>query len=295
MSVQALLDLNDVPDIAHEPGPGHYFGPGSPGFSSLGRQKVAKAPSAPEISLPKTGWDNWNRVVVSRAHSVAYRGMDSPTAKYQVPSTLDTKAPKIGTSLRPDLALSLGVDPHGSPGPAYNLRDMPGAMMGEGSIPEKRENKSFGLAQRFPTDMRNANVGPGQYARKDVALNAGTGKSIGTGRHSWEKVITPGWECEGRCRASPGPGPPLWHDFQDLKKANRAVSIPKAERFPRARSEGPGPGAYDQSHKTVSSSKQVTSDASSPCTRSFGNLPKKPRFRPLLAQIVAKRGAWGYL
>lgn len=294
MSVQALLDLNDIPEIAHEPGPGHYFGPGSPGFSSLGQQRLSKAPSAPSISLPRTGWDDWGGVVVSKAHSMAYRGKDSPTARYQMPSSLESKATKIGTSLRPDLNLSLGIDPHGSPGPAYNLRDTPAAMIGEGPVPSGRENKSFGLANRFPTDMRGANIGPGQYARKDTALNLGSGKSIGTGRQSWEKVITPGWECEGRCRASPGVGPPLWTDLQ--KDGNRAVTMPKAERFPRARSDGPpGPGAYDQSHKTVSRSKQAVSDASSPCAHSFGTQPKKPRFRPLLAQIVAKRGAWGYL
>ena len=33
-------------------------------------------------------------------------------------------------------------------------------------------------------------------------------------RERWRQVITPGWECEGRCRASPGPGAPLWRDIK---------------------------------------------------------------------------------
>lgn len=37
-SVSAQLELNDIPESAHEPGPGHYFGPDSQGFNApLGR------------------------------------------------------------------------------------------------------------------------------------------------------------------------------------------------------------------------------------------------------------------
>lgn len=282
MSIQKLLDMNDIPDIAYEPGPGYYFGPDSACFSAMGEQKLAKSVSAPSVSLPHTGWDQWAGVVISKIHSNTILGKDSPTAKYPAISTLGTLAPKIGTSLRPDLSLSLGVDPHGSPGPAYNVRDIQ-PIEREGPV-----DKSFGLAKRFPTDMRNANIGPGQYARKDFALNLESGRSIGTGRQAWEKVITPGWERVGKCAAGPGVGPPLWSDIK--KEGSKACPIGRAERFPASRDVtcSPGPGAYSPEHV-----KEALSHVKSPCTNSFGKQPKKPRFRPLLVQKLEKRALFG--
>jgi len=225
------------------------------------------------------------------------QGQGFPGAAYQVPATLDKKAAKIGTSLRPDLSLSLGVDPKGSPGPTYNLRDVPGAMIGDEKVPDAQRDKSFGKAARFSSDARGKSIGPGQYARKDVALNLESGRSIGTGRQAWEKVVTPGWECEGRCRASPGPGDPLWRDI--IKEGSRAHHIPVAERFPKPSlgNCAPGPGTYDvtrpegprRSASTGSLGRKVPKPVST-----FGAKPKKPRFRPLLAQLVAKHGSWGY-
>lgn len=65
-SVSAQLELNDIPESAHEPGPGHYFGPDSQGFNAMGKQLFSKCRSAPEVSLPRTGWENWQKVTVSK-------------------------------------------------------------------------------------------------------------------------------------------------------------------------------------------------------------------------------------
>lgn len=305
-SLQTQLELNDIPEFASEPGPGHYFGPGSQGFSALGEQRMAKAPSAPELSFPRTGWDEWSKVLISKGHSnsPAFLGKTSTGHEYSPPDTLNTKSMKMGTSQRPDLGVSLGIDPHGSPGPAYNLRDVPGLALGEGGAlgngsfepkPSKgRLNKSQGLAPRFDK-VRGGSIGPGHYPRKDTALNTATGRSIGAGRSAWEKVITPGWECEGRCRASPGPGPPLWRDIKH--DGSRSFSMGMAERFPRSTYEScsPGPAAYSQNERGVGKpGKQHLSDTRTPGQVSFGKEPKKPRFRMLLAQKTDKHGGWGY-
>ncbi|CAE7559804.1 unnamed protein product, partial [Symbiodinium sp. KB8] len=151
-SVSAQLELNDIPESAHEPGPGHYFGPDSQGFNALGKQMFSKCRSAPEISLPRTGWDEWQKVTVSKASQGTNLGRESPSCAYTVPSTLEGQAPKVGTSLRPDLAASLGVDPHGSPGPMYNIRESGMMQLGIGRVVKSRENKSFGCADRFRGD-----------------------------------------------------------------------------------------------------------------------------------------------
>lgn len=289
-SVQAQLEMNDVPDFANEPGPGHYFGPDSVGFSSLGQQRFAKNRSAPEISLPRTGWDSWEKVRISKSHSRAYVGRDSPGAAYDVSGLLDQKSTKFGTSTRPPLSQ---VDPYGSPGPVYNVRDAPGQCIGDGvSEPPGRLKKGFGLASRFRGDV-DGGIGPGQYPRKDTALQAGSGRSIGGGRACWEKVITPGWECEGRCRASPGPGAPLGRNIKE--DGSRACPFGKAERFPSAKTSGdPGPGQYRRDERDVSNRKQHVSDTRNPVQVSFGKKPTKPRFRCLLAQNTGKHGGWGY-
>eukprot|EP00931_Biecheleriopsis_adriatica_P065524 TRINITY_DN40039_c0_g1_i1.p1 TRINITY_DN40039_c0_g1~~TRINITY_DN40039_c0_g1_i1.p1 ORF type:complete len:315 (-),score=54.95 TRINITY_DN40039_c0_g1_i1:81-986(-) len=294
-SALTLLDQNDVPESANEPGPGHYFGPESVGFSALGKQKFSKCASAPEVSLPKTGWDNWEKVIVSKAHEGTGKCRTSGGALYEVGSELNKLTTKFGTSLRPDLAASLGVDPAGSPGPAYNLRDCPAAQICDAPPPRNRANKSFGGASRFNTDLRTANIGPGQYRRKDVALRGDTGRSISTGRQAWEKVITPGWEVEGRCRASPGIGPPNWTNIN--KHGSRAMSIGKAERFPRTASESCSPGPiYNQGEREVSNKKQYVSDTKTATVVPFAKPAKKPRFRQQLAANMpgAKHGMWGY-
>lgn len=294
-SVQFQLDVNDIPESANEPGPGHYFGPESSGFSSLGKQKFAKCRSAPEISLPRTGWDNWSKVIISKGHNDTFLGKVSDGAKYELGSALDTKTNKIGTALRPDLSKSLGVDPDGSPGPVYNVREAPENLICEAPPPKNRADKSFGLAERFRTDMRNSGTGPGQYRQRDVALRADSGRSIGTGRASWEKVITPGWEVEGRCRVSPGVGPPNWTNIN--KNGSRAMSIGRAERFPKSASESCSPGpAYNQGERECSRVKQFISDTKTPTALPFGAKPKKPRFRQTMVNTIhgAKHGMWGY-
>ncbi|CAK9040523.1 Uncharacterized protein SCF082_LOCUS23551 [Durusdinium trenchii] len=155
----------------------------------------SKCRSAPEMSLPRTGWDNWQKVTVSKASAATNLGRESPSCAYTIPSTMDIR-PRIddgsfqgfGGSNRPDLSLSLGVDPHGSPGPTYNVRECPAMQMGAGPIAKSRENKSFGCAERF-REQRGGSIGPGQYRRKDFSLRLDNGRSIGTGRQAWEKVV----------------------------------------------------------------------------------------------------------
>ncbi|CAJ1336370.1 unnamed protein product [Effrenium voratum] len=316
-SVSAQLELNDIPESAHEPGPGHYFGPDSQGFNAMGKQMFSKCRSAPEVSLPKTGWDNWQKVTVSKAAEATGRGRESPSCAYTVPTTLDVASRKddgsfhgFGSSNRPDLSLSLGVDPHGSPGPVYNVRDAPIAQISQGRVPKSRDNKSFGCSERFRPD-RGGSIGPGQYRRKDFSLRLDNGRSIGTGRQAWEKVVTPGWECEGRCRASPGVGPPMWSEV-----VRGGVSIGKADRFPKA-ADGtcsPGPiyhlqaggvrgGGSPAPRKKPPPKKDATElkedklkEPPPPPPPTCGKPPKKPRFRMHLVHSLsgAKHGMWGY-
>jgi len=294
-SVQAQLELNDIPEFANEPGPGHYFGPESEGFSALGQQKFSKCPSAPQIGFAKTGWDQWNGILISKNHNKTYVGKDSPGAVYELGGALNSKGTVVGKGLRPSMDRALGVDPHGSPGPVYNLRDGKVATIGQYLITETekcRADKSFGKGERFKGSGLKGGIGPGEYARKDFALRADSGKSIGTGRASWEKVCTPGWEIEGRCRASPGPGPPLWE-----KKGQEGGSMGRAERFPRKADAtcSPGPAKYDQDAVSMSrQGNQVLSDTRTPAQAHFGLQPKKPRFRPALAMNTGKHGGWGY-
>lgn len=315
-SVSAQLELNDIPESAHEPGPGHYFGPDSQGFNAMGKQLFSKCRSAPEVSLPRTGWENWQKVTVSKASASTNLGRESPSCAYHVPSTMDIQAriddgsfQGFGSSNRPDLSLSLGVDPHGSPGPTYNVRECPAMQVGTGPIAKSRENKSFGCAERF-REQRGGSIGPGQYRRKDFSLRFDNGRSIGTGRQAWEKVVTPGWECEGRCRASPGVGPPLWSEV-----VRGGVSMGCAQRFPKAAdtSCSPGPIYNLQAGPRVAPRRPMKKEIKetkekeikeAKAEKPTQNLPpptcgkpsKKPRFRMHLVHSLsgAKHGMWGY-
>jgi len=303
----SILELNDVPYFAGEPGPGHYLGPDSPCYSSLGTQKLSQSCSSPNIQFSRTAWDSWSKVLISKGHSnsSASLGKVSTGHEYTLSGSLSGKSVKIGTGLRPDLSKSLGMDPHGSPGPSYNLRDVPGQSLGEGGAAGERgfeprpqagrRNKSQGLAERFDK-VKPSGVGPGQYARKDCAIGGGRSTSMSTGRSAYDKVITPGWESLGQCRESPGPGPPIQNDIKQA--GSLKGSIGKASRFPKSQYEScsPGPAAYNQDSRACGKvGKQHLSDTRTPAQMSFGNTPKKPRFRPLLAQQLGDRGGtWGY-
>lgn len=109
----------------------------------------ASAAQLQRLSLPRTGWENWQKVTVSKASASTNLGRESPSCAYHVPSTMDIQAriddgsfQGFGSSNRPDLSLSLGVDPHGSPGPTYNVRECPAMQVGTGPIAKSRENKS---------------------------------------------------------------------------------------------------------------------------------------------------------
>eukprot|EP00747_Dinoflagellata_sp_TGD_P075788 gnl/TRDRNA2_/TRDRNA2_158876_c0_seq1.p1 gnl/TRDRNA2_/TRDRNA2_158876_c0~~gnl/TRDRNA2_/TRDRNA2_158876_c0_seq1.p1 ORF type:complete len:355 (+),score=19.73 gnl/TRDRNA2_/TRDRNA2_158876_c0_seq1:106-1170(+) len=289
-SIQAQLELNDIPESAQDPGPGHYFHPDSYGFSSLGNQKFSKCASAPEIEIPRTGWDQWAKVRISKGHSRVVCGQDSPGPIYGMPSSLNLKAAKIGTSLRPDLSRALGVDPDGSPGPqAYTL---PRYDPLNKSCSVKKD-RSFGRSARFAVQQGAGNIGPGQYSRKDQCLDLKTGRSFGIGRSYYDRVIRPGWEREGQGRDGPGPGSPLWRDLH--KDGSRAYSIGTAQRFPADRSvANPGPGAYDRRERDMSNLSSYLSDTRTPTTVVFGAHPSKPRLRLGLIGLTCERGCWGY-
>jgi len=290
LSIQAQLEANDTPEFANEPGPGHYFGPENHGFSSMGQQKFAKCPSAPEIGFAQTGWQEWKKVIISKGHENAYKLRDSPGAVYALPeSSLSKKTCVIGTGQRPDLSISLGMNPAGSPGPKYNTRD---SKVQDIKVTREQMNSK---TDRFDTGHRFQ--GPGPYSRKDVALNVGTGKSFGIGRAAYDKVIRPGWESEGQCKVSSKIGErSVWTDIEK-NPTSHAPSIGNAPRFPKDRvaANTPGPGQYRRDERDVGRCSSVCSDTRTPTGAPFGRrLPRKPRFRQMLAMTTALRGGWGY-
>jgi len=289
VSIQAQLEANDTPEFANEPGPGHYFGPDNAGFSALGEQKFAKSPSAPELSFPRTGWDEWRKVIISKGHEGAYKLRDSPGAVYALPAdSLNPMGCVIGSSQRPDLSMSLGMNPAGSPGPKYNTRDSKPAEMKVTIEQMGRKTDRFYAGHTFQ--------GPGPYSRKDVALKGDTGKTFGIGRAAYEKVVRPGWEKDGQCRVSCKIGErKVWTDIE--KDGSKACPIGNAPRFPKDKvaAKSPGPGQYRRDERDMSKMGSVCSDTRNASGAPFGRrLPRKPRFRMLLAMNTAKHGGWGY-
>jgi hypothetical protein len=290
LSIQAQLEANDVPEFANEPGPGHYFGPENHGFSSMGQQKFSKSASAPSIEFARTGWQEWKKVIISKGHEGAYKLRDSPGAVYALPGdSLNKQGCVIGTGQRPDLSMSLGMNPDGSPGPKYNVRD---AKVQEIKMTRETFNSK---TDRF--DEGHRFQGPGPYSRKDVALNVGSGRSFGIGRAAYEKVITPGWEQKGQCRVSSKLGEKtVWTDINKNPSSN-AHYIGNASRFPKDKvaAMSPGPGQYRRDERDMSRCVSVCSDSRNPSGAPFGRrMPRKPRFRQMLAMTTAKHGGWGY-
>lgn len=291
VSLQAQLEANDIPEFANEPGPGHYFGPDNNGFSSLGNQKFAKCPSAPEIKFPRTGWQGWHKVIISKGHEGAYKLRDSPGAVYWKdepipPSSLNKKTTGFPKSQRPDLSVSLGMNPKGSPGPAeYNVRD---------TKPIERKSLKGTMDSKAERFENRVHKGPGAYSIKD-GLNLGSGKSFGCPRSSYDKVVRPGWEKEGQCKTSSKIGEgTVWTGLKT--DGTGAYRIGKADRFPKDRHmDMPGPGQYRRDERDVSNCSSICSDTRNPGGAPFGRrLPRKPRFRQMLALTTATRGGWGY-
>jgi len=292
-SVQAQLEANDVPEFANEPGPGHYFGPENYGFSCLGPQKFSGVASAPEASFPRTGWQEWKKVIISKGHEGAYKLRESPGLLYDLPEDLlalkgaSTKG-TIGDGQRPDLSASLGMSKDQSPGPKYNIRDCKGREFKQEKQPFDSKTDRFSTGHKFQ--------GPGPYSRKDIAMNFASGRSFGIGRAAYEKVIRPGWEKDGQCRVSSKLGEPLWTDPSKNPSSN-AYSMGHASRFPRDRvaAMSPGPGQYKRDERDIARCASVCSDTRNASGAPFGRrMPRKPRFRQLLALTTAKRGGWGY-
>merc|ERR1719167_689500 len=131
------------------------------------------------------------------------------------------------------------------------------------NVPKSRFRKGFGGSDRFRDSPACGGCGPGEYPRKDSALNLGSGRSMGNGRAAWQRVITPGWEIEGRCQASPGPGAPLWTDIKN--EGSRACGFSRADRFRGSKSDkSPGPGYYKRNERDVGRTRQPLSDTRNP-------------------------------
>merc|ERR1719271_1082908 len=114
------------------------------------------------------------------------------------------------------------MNPAGSPGPKYNVRD---SKPQDVKVTREQMNSK---TDRFDTGHRFQ--GPGPYSRKDVALNGGTGRSFGIGRQAYEKVIRPGWEKDGQCKVSTKLSGPLWRDPL-TDPCSAAHTIGNAKRF----------------------------------------------------------------
>lgn len=240
-------------------------------------------------------------------------------------------APKKWTNDPVQLARSLGLDPYASPGPTYKLPDpweklnRSPAKEAAATVPAPSPSSlaaptvttaTFGNADRFfikREDYKNL-----EYTRKDDSIQFHTGRSLGVGRNAYDKVIRPGWETEGQCKASPGIGPPMWSQLLepelDEKKYPKEAPLVKqrgkfanAQRFPRSADEtcSPGPGKYDRNDGCIQSPPQkpkkktpVPSPSSLASSTNkigtFGKKPVKPRFRPDLAMLCGKHGGWGY-
>jgi hypothetical protein len=316
-SLASRLEQNDTYEFMNEPGPGHYYGPDSAGFSGFRSNKdptiLSKSSSAPEISFAKTGWDRWERVAISKGHEKSMGGKDSPGTLHELPRALSNISAKFASrdfvrkgstshatsGMRPALQ-----HPGCSPGPNYApknefvgsalddawKRSVRVARARNGDFDDPgRPDKKQGKAERF-TPTRAEGLDDKQiYLNKAITGPTGTGKSFGNGRAAWEKVQTPGIECERYGKTSPGPGP-------SVRAGGRGLSAPmgKAERFPRSTfdTDSPGPAAYSQNQHDCSNPKLLTSPAPGQCH--FGVASKKPRFRQVAAMHCSPHGCWGY-
>lgn len=301
-SLQSELEENDVQSGAAEPGPGHYY----TGYSSLGKQQLGKCPTAPEIGFAHTGWENWQKVMVTKSHLKSVKCREGPGHPYNPDvssirlSTNGCTKGTFGASGRPDLNGQMGAGTKGSPGPNINLREMTRFELGVDPYIRSRTMRtggSFSTSRRFTKDNK-VDGGPGTHERKDFALRAGTGRTFGIGRNYYDKVVRPGWEKDGQGKSSKDVGPPLWSDIE--KNGSRGSSIGRAERFPAFKiDDGPGPGEYPRNERDVAVNALkkggcVVSDTRSPSCPNFGKVPKKPRWRTTLATTTAARGGWGY-
>lgn len=290
MSLQSQIEANDVPDFANEPGPGHYFNADSANFSSLGEQKLSKCSSAPAMGFPHTNWGHWNKIVISKAHEGTGKCREGHGFTCTPKEERCLQSMKMGTSVRPAMSEGMGAD---SPGPTYNLRDIPG--LEDRPSAQNGKNKSFGMGQRFRKD-RAGGLGPGQYDKKEL-LNGDSGRSFGIGRPAYEKVIRPGWEEDFRGKTSPGVGPPL---DKAMHTGCAPFTMSQAERFPAPRrNPDPGPGHYRQDERAMVRTTNMRSGSASADTRrppscKMGKPSKKPRYRILLAQRTAIHSGWGY-
>lgn len=301
-SIHAQLEQNDVPEFANEPGPGHYWGPDSVGFTSFTKDPtLAKSISAPAPSFPKTGWPEWRRVHISKGHERSMGCLESPDAFYSVPEGLSKKAAPMSISTRPPLNAATC-----SPGPKY-LLDHPSqaASMEQAwnravrcaktkgiELAEHHPDGKFSKAERFPGGRQEGLEDKQMYIKtNEKSTLKGSGKSIGNGRAAWEKVLTPGYEAAFLGRTSPGVGPPL-----PVPGTKVGAKIGTAQRFPRSTysTAGPGPAGYDVDHKGVAAKSHFVSDTKNPTAMSFGKVSKKPRFRVLAAVHGSPHGCWGY-
>eukprot|EP00397_Hematodinium_sp_SG-2012_P049903 GEMP01057761.1.p1 GENE.GEMP01057761.1~~GEMP01057761.1.p1 ORF type:complete len:330 (+),score=49.87 GEMP01057761.1:25-990(+) len=271
------------------PGPGHFFGPESKCFNSVGPSLLSNSRSAPVISIPKTGWDNWRNALITVNHkNKAEEGPEPGRYNFEL-STLSQKGISVARDKRFHKRSSITP----SPGPVYDIREQ---HYKDGKTDVLGNHAArFNNAQRFTRNMGESNVAPGQYDRKDTAIRVdfARGKSFGIGRKAYDKVLRPGTQSEAQGKTSPGVGPPLWEEPDTYGKQHL---IPKAKRFRGGGSSKPepGPGAYARDERDLSRLKSAISDTRNPQGCKFGKPMTKPRLRMhLLSQC--KDGNWGYM
>lgn len=282
----AERDSKELEEIL--PGPGHFFGPDSKSFNSIGPDFLSHRRAAPIVTIAKTGWNNWAEAMITRKHQDR-KGMGPDPGLYEAAlSTLSRK----GISVARETRFSKKAQVTASPGPVYDVR--------EHHCKDGNTDIVGNFASRFPHDSRfkssasDCNLAPGQYNRKDDAICMHRGRSFGIGWKAYDKVIRPGWELEGQGKTGPGVGPPLWEEVEDFPTKHL---IPKAQRF-RANGAAfiPGPGAYPRNERDVSKLKSALSDTRNPRNAIFGKPGRKPRLRLNVLSSLngAKDGNWGY-
>ena len=225
-----------------EPGPDYYH----PNTQSFGPQTLSKNSTAPKHKITGNR-EGWQKVFVTRSHSMAVTGLHSPGV-----GLYDPKGTAIRTdvgrtflkSLRPDLRTQLGVE-QASPGPAYDIRDRYRQC---GVAPNSAVK--FGKSERFiqpkttETKLNTNEAASFGVVKSSLELHKHR-YPFGLSHRAYDKVRRPGCEEEHRGKTSPGVGDPLWEDWL---KAKHIPKFGTAKRFQASLERLPGPGAYRPEH-----------------------------------------------
>jgi len=269
--------------LEYTPGPGYFFGPGSNNYSTISENfRLSKCRTAPSMPIARTGRDSWDGVRISASHKTMRERSTVSAGDYKFDlDTLSKRAVSISREKRfPKRAITTC-----SPGPAYDTR----TTHYQDLHTDDRKCIRFTSEERFRGPGRSAvNVGPGQYDRKDGAVNTDFINSTGfanSKRRSHKKLSTrPDWDLDHLAKEGKGPGEPHW---EVLIKPEKAALIPKAQRFSRKGfPENPGPGTYGDEKPPGKVEKTIP-------VFKFGQPMMKPRLKfDLLPKC--KDANWGY-